>query len=85
MKRKILLALMLIVLSILAFSFISASAEKEGIYTYVKEQPNNKSKRVVITGKENMKNFLNYIYKDATIYLDRKFNRFKKFKQLNNM
>ena len=32
-----------------------------------------------------MKNFLNYIYKDATIYLDRKFNRFKKFKQLNNM
>lgn len=69
-------------------SFINSLREilyKEGIYTYVKEQPNNKSKRVVITGKENMKNFLNYIYKDATIYLDRKFNRFKKFKQLNNM
>lgn len=57
----------------------------EGIYTYVREQKENKSKRVVISGKENINNFLNYIYKDATIYLDRKFNRFINFKQLNNI
>lgn len=29
--------------------------------------------------KKDVMNFANYIYKDATIYLERKFNEFKKY------
>lgn len=33
--------------------------------------------------KQGSQNFLNFIYKDATIYLDRKYNRYKLFKKYN--
>ena len=36
-------------------------------------------------GKKGCLKFLDYMYKDSTIYLDRKFNRYKKVKQLNNI
>ncbi len=37
---------------------------------------NTITKRLVITGNMNIKNFLDWLYKDATVYLDRKYNLF---------
>lgn len=62
--------------------FIKSLRQKlynNNIYTYIIEQKNNKSKRLVITGRNNINNFLNYIYSDATIYLERKYNKFLKY------
>lgn len=54
-----------------------------GINSYIIKE-DNKPYRLVVGGLNNCNNFLNYIYKDATIYLDRKYKKKEElYKTLN--
>ena len=60
--------------------------ENEGFDSYIYECKDKHCYRLNINGgKKGCLKFLDYMYKDSTIYLDRKFNRYKKVKQLNNI
>jgi len=48
------------------------------INTSSEKYPNNLS-RVIISGNHQIKIFLDWLYKDATIYLDRKYNLYQEF------
>ena len=51
--------------------------DKKRIYDLNK---NKKTSRIVLSSKKDIKNFLEYIYKDASIYLDRKYEKYKNLK-----
>lgn len=48
---------------------------ENGIQSYIADEKNKNNFRLVIGGIRNCDNFFNYIYKDATVYLDRKLNK----------
>ena len=45
-----------------------------------KFEENKRTSRLVLSSKKDIENFLNYIYKDANIYLDRKYEKYKNLK-----
>ena len=51
--------------------------DKKRIYDLNK---NKRTSRLVLSSKKDIENFLNYIYKDANIYLDRKYEKYKNLK-----
>ena len=65
---------------------LSKKLNKQNISTFIYKQKNSNCYQLNINGgKKGCLKFLDYMYKDSTIYLDRKFNRYKKIKQLNNI
>ena len=65
---------------------LSKKLNKHNIATFIYKQKNSNCYQLNIKGgKKGCLKFLDYMYKDSTIYLDRKFNRYKKVKQLNNI
>lgn len=51
--------------------------DKKRIYDLNK---NKRSSRIVLSSKHDIEYFLNYIYTDANIYLDRKYNKYQNLK-----
>ena len=65
---------------------LSKKLNKHNIATFIYKQKKSNCYQLNIKGgKKGCLKFLDYMYKDSTIYLDRKFNRYKKIKQLNNI
>ena len=65
---------------------LKKALKNEGFDSYmVKSKYGNCYRLNINGGKKGCLKFLDYMYKDSTIYLDRKFNRYKKVKQLNNI
>lgn len=52
------------------------------VYSKISDKHNNGTKTFKITGHNNCNKFLEWIYKDSTIFLPRKFNKFLELKEL---
>lgn len=69
-------------------SFISSKMFLEQILKEIKKEKKfytcGNNYRICFCAKKDINDIINYLYKDATIYMDRKFNKAKKFKALND-
>lgn len=63
---------------------IQNELQKNGISSHIRPQV-GKCENLIITGIDNTKNFAKYIYDNAELYLDRKFNKFKYYYDLYDL
>ena len=51
-------------------------------HIYCRHKNNSSTKTLLISQKESIKNVLDYLYKDATIFLDRKYKKYLQIKDI---